>query len=99
MKTIGTHNGIPVRIKSFEKFSTKFYTDIHSLTINDLHDSIERTKDLEKRFDGYNDMCAEMFDYYHVLVVYSACDIDSIKNAYIEYKNLRTLDCDEIEGI
>jgi len=97
MVTIGTHNETPVRIKSLEKFSAKFYSDIHSLTITDLHDTIERTKDLEKRFDSYNDMCAEMFDYYHVLVVYSAGDIDSIINAYTEYKNLRLLDCDEIQ--
>lgn len=98
MITIGTYDTSPVRIKSFEKFSPTFFSDIHSWNINDLNKHLQNATDLSKKFDDYNDMCAELIDYYRVLVMYSACDIDSIINAYTKYKNLRMLYCDEIQG-
>lgn len=94
MITIGTHGVSPVRIKSFEKFSATFFSDIHSWTINDLNKHLQHITDMSKNFDDYNDMCAELIDYYHILIMYAACDIDSIINAYNEYRNLRSLDCD-----
>lgn len=94
MVTIGTHGISPVRIRSFENFSASFFSDIHSWTINDLNNHLQYATDLSKKFDDYNDMSAELIDYYNVLVAYGAGDVDTIINAYTEYKNLRNMDCD-----
>lgn len=94
MVTIGTHGVSPVRIRSFEKFSASFFSDIHSWNINDLNKHLHYATDLSKKFDDYNDMSAELIDYYHILIMYAAGYIDSIINAYTEYKLLRSLDCD-----
>lgn len=94
MLTIGTHGDSPVRIRSFEKFSVSFFSDIHSWTINDLNKHLQAASDMSKKFNDYNDICAELIDYYHTLIEYAAGDVDTIKNAYNKYKEYRELDCD-----